>query len=97
MAGASLGKGQDMWKPPQIFVEHHDDGWAVQELDAPLAAMRFRDKGVAETVARCEAARKGAELIVLDSHGGIERWESVRRRPASRRGRMPRLSRLPVG
>lgn len=77
------GNGHGMRRTPQIYVEAHDDGWAVQEMDAPPTARRFRQKVTAETVARAQAARKSAELIVLDSDGHIERWESVRRPAAS--------------
>ena len=76
MAPASRGNGRSMMRrTPQIYVEAHDDAWAVQELDKPPAARRFRDKVAAEATARAQAARKAAELIVLDIDGSIERWE----------------------
>lgn len=83
MALASRGNGPAMMRrTPQIYVEAHDDAWAVQELDKPPAARRFRNKVAAEAAARAQAARRAAELIVLDIDGSIERWEPVRRPPA---------------
>jgi len=77
------GNGRSMMRrTPQIYVEAHDDAWAVQELDKPPAARRFRNKVAAEAAARAQAARRAAELIVLDIDGSIERWEPVRRPPA---------------
>jgi len=67
-----------MNRTPQIYVEARGDGWAVQELDAPPAPSRFRRRVVAEAVARSQAARKAADLVVLDINGRIERWESSR-------------------
>jgi hypothetical protein len=71
-----------MRRTPQIYVEARHNGWAVQELDGPPAGSWFRRKVVAEAVARSQAARKAADLIVLDMHGSIERWESARRTSA---------------
>lgn len=71
-----------MRRTPQIYVEARHNGWAVQELDGPPAGSWFRRKVVAEAVARSQAARKVADLIVLDTNGSIERWEPARRTSA---------------
>ena len=65
---------------PRIYVERQSERWVVQELDAPPATRRFRSKQRAEAEGVREARRRAGELVVLDSSGRLERWESFGQR-----------------
>jgi hypothetical protein len=66
-----------MPKPPQISVEPRPDGrWAVQK-DGTQRASRVLDRQAdAVRIARSQAQREGAELVVKGADGRIRQKDS---------------------
>lgn len=62
---------------PQISVEPRDGGrWAVQKDGTRRASRVVDTKSEAEALARAQAKREGAELIVKGRNGRIQRRDS---------------------
>lgn len=62
---------------PHISVEPRDGGrWAVQKNGASRASRVLPSKAEAETIARTQARREGAELVVKGRDGRIQRRDS---------------------
>jgi hypothetical protein len=73
--------------PAAIEVEPRADGrWAVQKQGTQRASKVLDRKTEAVVAARVQAKREGAELIVKDKRGRIERRDSHGRDPRSRPG-----------
>ena len=63
-------------KKPQITVKPREDGrWVVQEIGAERTEKLYDLKGDAEAHASARARAEGADLVIEDAEGTIERWE----------------------
>ncbi len=64
-------------KKPQISVQPRgEDGqWAAQEIGAERAEKLYDQKGDAVAHALAQAKEIGADLVIEDDEGMIERWE----------------------
>ena len=72
---------------PQITVEPRPDGhWAVQKDGTKRASGLYKRQSDAETRARAQAKREGAELIVKDRDGKIIRRDSHGRDDPNKKG-----------
>ena len=61
----------------QFAVTARDDGrWAVQEIGAERSEKLYDQKGDAEAAAAARAQEEGADLVVEDDDGAIERWDA---------------------
>jgi hypothetical protein len=65
-----------MARKRQITVEPRGGRWAVQKDGTRRASRVFDRKSEAETRARAQAEREGAELIVKGADGSIQRRDS---------------------
>jgi hypothetical protein len=66
-----------MPRPAQISVEPRPDGrWAVQKDGTQRASRVLDRKADAERIARDQARREGAELVVKGADGRIQRKDS---------------------
>jgi hypothetical protein len=66
-----------MPRSPHITVEPRPDGrWAVQKDGTQRASKLFDRQSDAETRARQQARREGAELIVKGQDGRVQRRDS---------------------
>ena len=74
-------------KTPNIVVEPRSDGrWAVQKNGTQRASKLFSKKTEAVARARGQAKREGAELVVKDKTGRIEKKDSHGRDPRKIKG-----------
>ena len=65
-----------MPKKPQIAVTPREDGrWAVQEIGEERSRKLYDHKGDAEATATARGASCGADVVVEDVDGEIERWD----------------------
>ncbi len=66
-----------MPKNPQIAVTPREgDRWAVQEIGEPKSEKLYDNKGDAEATAAARAQAEGADIVVEDDQGDIERWDT---------------------
>ena len=66
-----------MPRKPQISVEPRPQGrWAVQKDGTQRASHVVNNKADAERIARAQAKREGAELVVKGADGRIQRRDS---------------------
>jgi len=68
---------------PQISVQPRggDGQWAAQEIGAERAEKLYDQKGDAVAHALAQAKQIGADLVIEDDEGMIERWEGHDPRP----------------
>jgi hypothetical protein len=70
-------RGATMPKKPQIAVTPRDDGrWAVQEIGEARSGKLYDRKGDAEAAATARGTADGADVVVEDVDGDIERWDA---------------------
>jgi len=61
----------------QIAVTPREDGhWVVQEIGAERSEKLYDQKGDAEASAAARGRVEGADVVVEDEDGSIERWDS---------------------
>lgn len=63
-------------KKRQFAVTPRGDRWAVQEIGAERSEKLYDHKGDAEAAAAARAQAEGADVVVEDDDGAIERWDS---------------------